>query len=171
MTRVYVGPTSLTALGTVGELDLLDHFDGDLVVPGVVREEVTTEPARTGLTEFLDGTDVSDSVPEQAHERATDVLGVADGTHEAAILAGVLAHADPNDRTAVGVVSEDTRLRTLAEGLGASVTSSFGVVVRAASENKYLSRTQAKRIVRRMDDQGLGMTGTVREQVVGDIGE
>lgn len=171
MTRVYVGPTALTALGSVGELDLLTHFDGRLVVPPVVAGEVSTEPARTGLAEFLDECGVSQAVPERAHDRATDILGVDDGTHEAAILAGVLAHADPDDRTAVGVVSEDARLRTLAEGLGAAVTSSFGVVVRAASEDKYLSRTQAKRIVRRMDDQGLGMTGAVREQVVGDIGE
>lgn len=171
MSRVYVGPTSLTALGTVGELDLLDHLDGRLVVPDVVETEVTTEPARTGLATFLDETDVSRAVPERAHERATQVLGVEEDTHEAALLAGVLAHADPDDRTAVGVVSEDDRLRTLAEGFGASVTSSFGVVVRAAADDKYLSRTQAKRIVRRIDDQGLGMTGTVREQVVGDIGE
>jgi len=52
------------------------------------------------------------------------VLGVADDTHEAVILAGVLAHVDSDDRTAVGVVSEDARLRTLAEGFGASASRS-----------------------------------------------
>lgn len=169
MTRVYLGPTSLTALGAVGELDLLEHLDGRLVVPETVESEVTTEPARTGLATFLEGTDVSRAVPEKGHERATAVLGVADGTHEADILAGVVAHADPADRTAVAVVSEDRRLRRLAEGLGATVTSAFGVVVRAATEDKYLSRSQAKRVVRRIDDRGVGMTGAVREQVVGDI--
>lgn len=171
MTRVYVGPTSLTVLGTVGELDLLDHLDGRLVVPDCVEEQVSTEPARTAVADFLDETDVSRAVPDQAHEQATEAVGLDADTHEAAIVAGVLAHADREDRSAVGVVSEDARLRTLAEGFGASVTSAFGVVVRAASEDKYLSRTQAKRIVRRMDDHGLGMTGSVREQVVGDIGE
>lgn len=171
MTRIYPGPTSLVALGNVGELDLLSHFDGTVVVPDIVEAEVTTEPARTGLAEFVDECDVSRAVPDKAAERATDVLGVDADTHEQAILAGVLAHADSEDRAAVGVVSEDRRLRTLADGLGASVTSSFGVVVRAATEDKYLSRSQAKRIVRRIDDQGIGMTGSLREQVVGDIGE
>jgi predicted nucleic acid-binding protein len=171
MTRAYVGPTSLTALGSVGELDLLGYLDGRLVVPEAVEREVTTEPARTALSEFLNEVDVSRAVPEGAYERATGILGVEADTHEAAMLAGVLAHAEADDRTAVGVVSEDTRVRTLTEGLGGSVTSAFGVVVRAAAEDKYLSRSQAKRIVRRMDDQGLGMTGQVREQVVGDMGE
>ena len=169
MTRVYVGPTTLTALGSVGELDLLDHLDGRVVVPEVVEAEVTTEPARTGVAAYVEDGNVSRAVPEQAHERATDVLGVEADTHEAAVLAGGLAHADDEDRAAVGVASEDARLRALAEGLGASVTSAFGVVVRAAAEDKYLSRSQAKRIVRRIDDNGLGMTGQVREQVVGDI--
>jgi hypothetical protein len=51
------------------------------------------------------------------------------------------------------------------------VTSAFGVVVRAAIEDKYFSRAQAKRVVRRIDDHGLGMTGQMREQVVGDLVE
>lgn len=171
MTRVYVGPTSLVSLGAVGELDLLTHLDGRLVVPETAAAEVSTEPARTGLERFVAETDVSTAVPDRAHERATDGLGLAADSHEAAIVAGVLAHADPDDRTAVGVVSEDRRLRRLAEGLGGTVTSAFGVVVRAATEDKYLSRTQAKRIVRRIDDQGLGMTGEMRARVVGELGE
>jgi len=169
MTRIYVGPTTLYALGEVGEIDLLDHFDGRLVVPEVVADAVTTEPARTGLAEYLDGADVSRAVPERAHERASEVLAVDPDGYEAALLAGVLAHADPDDRTAVAVVSEDRRVRRLAEGLGAAVTSSVGVVTRAAAEDKYLSRTQAKRIVRRMDRAGVVMTGEMRERVVGEI--
>jgi predicted nucleic acid-binding protein len=153
----------------VGELDLLDHFDGRLVVPEVVVEAVTTEPARTGLAEYLDGADVSQSVPAKAHERASEMLESDPESYEAALLAGVLAHADPDDRTAVAVVSEDRRVRRLAEGLGAAVTSSVGVVTRAATEDKYLSRTQAKRIVRRMDRSGVVMTGEMRERVVGEI--
>lgn len=202
MTRIYVGPTSLTALGTVGELDLLTHFDGELVVPEAVEREVTTDPARSGLATFLDERDVSREVPEGGYDRATGVLGIEPDTHEAALLAGVVGDARPDRRrnrtvdpgddsatadgdaggpavagdgnereTAVAVVSEDRRVRRLTEGLGGSVTSAFGVVVRAAIEDKYFSRSQAKRVVRRMDDQGLGMTGAVREQVVGDLRE
>lgn len=171
MSRIYVGPTVLCALGAVGELDLLGAFGGRLVVPDVVEAAVTTEPARTALGNFLAEQDVSRAVPEKAAERATDVLGIEPDTHEAAMLAGVLAHADPDDRTAVAVVSDDARVRTLADGFGATVTGSFGVVVRAAAADKYLTRTQARRIVRRMDGHGLEMTGRMRERVLGSIGE
>jgi hypothetical protein len=176
VTRVYPGPTSLTALGSVGELDLLTHFDGELVVPEAVEREVTTEPARTGLETFLEERDVGRRVPEEAVDPATGVLGVAPDTHEAAMLGGVLAAAEGagsgrEDGPAVAVVSEDRRLRNLTEGFGGVVTSAFGVVVRAAIEDKYFSRSRAKRVVRRIDDRGLGMTGTIRAQVVGDLRE
>jgi len=170
MTRVYVGPTTLHALGSIGELNLLRALDGRLVVSEPVCEAVTTDPAKRALADFLDRTDVSTAIPDQAHERATELLGVEADSPEAAMLAGVLAHANGGDRTAVAVVSEDRRVRRLAEGLGGTVTSSFGVVVRAASEDKYLSRTQAKRIVRRLDGRGPRMTGEMRERVVGEIG-
>jgi len=171
MTRIYVGPTSLYALGQVGELDLLKSFDGRLVVPEVVERQVTTEPARSALEKFLGDTDVSTAVPDAAREQAVAVIGIDEGTHEAAMLAGVIAHADPNDRHAVAVVSEDRRVRRIAEGLGGAVTSCFGVVTRAAAEDKYLSRSQARRIVRRIDANGIQMTGEMRSQAVGAVGE
>jgi len=171
MTRIYVGPTSLYALGQVGELDLLKRFDGRLVVPDVVREQVTTEPARTALTSFLDETEVSTAVPDGAYEQAVDVVGIEDGTHEAAMLAGVIAHSDSEDRYAVAVVSEDRRVRRIVEGLGGAVTSCFGVVARAATDDKYLSRSQARRIVRRIDANGIQMTGEMRSRAVGAVGE
>lgn len=171
MARIYVGPTSLYALGQVGELDLLESFDGRIVIPEIVREQVTTEPARTALESFLDETDVSTAVPDAAYEQAVEVVGVDEGTHEAAMLAGVIAHADPDDRHAVAVVSEDRRVRRIAEGLGGAVTSSFGVVARAAAEDKYLSRSQARRIIRRIDANGIQMTGAMRSQAVGAVGE
>lgn len=171
MSRIYVGPTSLYALGQVGELDLLKSFDGRLVIPEIVQDEVTTEPARTSLRTFLDDTDVSTAVPASAHEQAVDVVGIEADTHEAAMLAGVIAHSDPEDRHAVAVVSEDRRVRRIAEGLGGSVTSCFGVVARAAADDKYLSRSQARRIVRRIDANGIQMTGEMRSQAVGAVGE
>lgn len=171
MTRVYVGPVSLYDLGQVGELDLLTSLDGDLVIPEPVAEEVTEEPATTALERFLDEESVETGVDEDELDAARSVLDVEEGTATASVLAGVLAHADPEDRSAVGVVSEDRRLRTLAEGFGATTTSAFGVVVRATAQDKYLKPSQAKRIVRRMDQHGLHMTGEVRERTVGGVGD
>jgi predicted nucleic acid-binding protein len=171
MTRVYVGPTVLYSLGQIGELSLLTHLDGQLVIPETVQDEVDSEPARPALAEFVEDEDVSTAVPSKALERAKTMIDTDDETHEAAILAGVLAHRDGNDRTAVAVLSEDTHLRALARGLGATVSSSYGVVARAAIEDKYLSSAAAKRIIRRTDKHGLHMTGELRERAVGEIGD
>jgi len=128
MTCIYVGPTSLYSLGQVGELSLLDAFDGDTVVPEPILDSVTVEPAATNLAEYLDG-EVATSVDETQMERARSVLGEVDIGVAETVLAGVLAHRDQTDRSAVAVVSEDRTVRHTAQGPGAEVTSSFGVVV------------------------------------------
>ncbi|MBX0286237.1 MULTISPECIES: hypothetical protein [Haloarcula] len=170
MTRIYVGPTSLYSLGQVGELALLSAFDGDVVVPAPVADAVDVEPAATNLGEYLDS-GVETGVDEAFLDGARAVLGAKDVGPAETILAGVLAHRDQRDRSAVAVVSEDRTVRRTAQGLGAEVTSSFGVVVRAAIEDKYLSPTQAKRIVRRIDQHGMHLTGELRERAVGEIAE
>ncbi|MFB6184975.1 MAG: hypothetical protein ABEI96_10505 [Haloarculaceae archaeon] len=164
--RVYVGPTVLYDLGQVGETDLLGVLDGEVVVPEAVAAEVTVEPARRNL-ERARGDEVLTIEPVETDltERATSLLGeselLADGRLVEAVLAAQTADED------VGVVSADRRVRAVADGLGATVTGTFGVVVRAAAADKYLSRTQAKRIVRRLDSHGLHLTGELRERAVG----
>ncbi|MFB6074606.1 MAG: hypothetical protein ABEJ89_06305 [Haloarculaceae archaeon] len=173
MTRVYVGPVSAYDLGQVGELGLLEAFDGTAVVTDAVREAVDVEPAASNLAAFSEGRPGSEADDEH-RERARAVLGSADAATDdatASVLAGVFADRDPEDRTAVGVVAEDRRLRRLADGFRATVTSSFGVVVRAAVEDRYLKRSHARRIVRRMDQHGLHTTGELRARAVGDLGE
>ncbi|GGN84554.1 MULTISPECIES: hypothetical protein [Haloarcula] len=171
MTRIYLGPTAVYSLGQVGELSLLEAFDGDVVIPDPVVEAVPVEPTATNLSEFLAGGDVETTVDEGQIERARSVLGEKDIGAAVTVLAGVLAHRDQSDRSAVAVVSEDRTVRRTAQGLGAEVTSSFGVVVRAAIEDKYLSPTQAKRIVRRIDQHGMHLTGELRERAVGEVAE
>lgn len=169
MTRIYVGPTSLYELGQVGELTLLGAFDGVPVVPRPVIEEVQLEPTATNLAELLETEPVETGVDEAHLEQAQSLLGEKDIGAAVTVLAGVLAHRDPEDRSAVAVVSEDRTVRRMAQGLGAAVTSSFGVVVRAAVEDDSLSATQAKRIIRRMDQHGLHLTGELRERAVGEV--
>ena len=170
MTRIYVGPTALYSLGQVGELSLLDAFDGDIVIPEPVAEGVPVEPASTNLEAYLD--DGVETAVETDHiEQARSVLGGKDVGAAETVLAGVLAHRDRADRSAVAVISEDRTVRRTAQGLGAEITSSFGVVIRATIEDKYLSPTQAKRIVRRIDQHGTHLTGELRERAVGEIAE
>lgn len=171
MTEVYVGPTALVALGAIGELDLLTAFDGTPVVLDTVRGEVTTDPAGTNLDRFCANTDAARAIDSDWTDDAMAVLNATGATSDVRLLEAVLAATDePDDDPPVGLVSDDRRLRTVAEGFGATVTGTFGVVVRAASEDRYVSATQAKRIVRRIDSHGLHLTGEMREQAVGSTG-
>jgi len=170
MSRIYVGPTAIYDLGMVGELDLLTSLDGTLVVPDEVAAEVDVEPARTALETFLDDEPIETDTDIAALDRARKVLGDDAPTASAAVVAGLIAHRDPEDRTAVAVVSEDRRLRRVGQGFGASVTSSFGVVIRAALSTPSIKPGYVKRIVKRMDGHGLHMTGEMRERAVGEAG-
>jgi predicted nucleic acid-binding protein len=163
MSRVHVDATTLIALGRVGELDLLVNFEGTVVVHDPVRSEVTSEPARTNVQRFCEREDVvSDDAatpPDDALSDARDVLDADDVTGDVAIVAAVLAAEGDDD--AVGVVSDDARVRAVADGLGATVTGTVGVVVRAVEEGVTVE--DGKALVRRLDDHGLHMTAELRE--------
>lgn len=168
MTFVHIGPTALYNLGQVGELDLLSWFDGAIVVPEEVQAEITTQPAVTNLERYLADNSVITAVRPAVRERAAAALGIDADGYEAALLGGLFDDS-LEDTERILVVSDDQRLRALADGLGADVTGSFGVVVRAAVSDKYLSATAAKRIVSRMDKHGLQLTGELRSQAIGEL--
>lgn len=155
---VYIDATTLISLGMVGELDLLRNFDGELVVLSAVREEVTTEPARKNVEAFVasdDKVETEDAACEEALDEAREVLG-EDNNGDVWIVAGVLAHNE------AAVVSDDRRVRTVADGLGATVTGTVGVVVRAVDEG--MSEQDGKELIRRIDGDGLHMTAELREK-------
>lgn len=166
MTFAYVGPTACYDLGQVGELALLEHLDAALVVPGAVAAEITVEPARINLETFLEDRSVITDVRGDPLERAADTLGLDPEGYEAALFSGLF---DDQTDDEVVLVTDDARLRAIAEGLGAEVIGTFGVVVAAANADKYLTTTQAKRIVSRMDKVGLQMTGPLRARAVGEF--
>ncbi|ESS08406.1 MAG: putative nucleic acid-binding protein, contains PIN domain protein [uncultured archaeon A07HN63] len=156
---VYLDATTLIALGSVDELDLLTTFDRDLVVLDLVSEEVTTEPARTALRQFRERIDTKTptSVDEAAIEQAEDMLGETEQNGDVALVARVLAHDD------VVIVSDDQRVRTIAQTLGATVTGTIGVIVRAVSAGR-VTADEGTELIRRLDSHGLHLTGELREQ-------
>jgi len=154
--RVYVDATALIALGTVGELGLLTNFDGEPVVLPAVEEEVTTEPARTNVERFVKSQGARADNPAQEYlGEAADILGENDENGDVQIVAAVLASEDS------AVVSDDRRVRSVCDGLGATVTGTVGVIVRAVEEG--MSAEEAKDVIRRVDGHGLHMTAELRE--------
>ncbi len=166
--RVYVDATTLIALGSVGELRLLNNLDGEVTILPAVADEVTTEPTRTNLEMFIEGNDVRTEDPacEEYLEQAHEVLGEDEENGDTWIVSGALARDD------VAVVSDDRRVRTVSEGFGATVTGTIGVVVRAAHEE--LTEEEAKEVVRRVDQHGLHMTAELRakaDRLIENVGE
>lgn len=164
---VYVDASPLIALGAVGELEALQVVDGDLVVPERVQEEVTTEPARTNLERFLEAVEhhehpegARSTVEDETRERAKTMLDEPEHSGDTELIGGVLAFTDPGQP--VGVISDDSRVRTVADGLGAAVTGTIGIVVRNVEDGE-LAADAAKDLVRKLDSQGLHMTGELRE--------
>jgi predicted nucleic acid-binding protein len=168
---ILVDATTLYDLGQIGELELLDSFERTVLVLDAVAAEVDVEPAATNLDRYIDGCGVATTVDGLADFKDDAMaLLVSDGyTGDVAIVAGLLAGREREED--VVLVSGDTRLRAIADGLGATVTSAFGVVVRAAADDKYFSTTQAKRVIRRTDHHGVQMTGTLRERAIGEVSD
>lgn len=162
MTRLYLDATTLVGLGTIGKLDLLTAFDGDLAVLPAVRDEVTSEPASTNLARFLDAAPVRTDPPGDAarDRQAMALLDEPSANGDVRLVAAVLEHTAADEP--VAVVSDDRRHRTVARGLGARVTGTIGAVVRAVDEG--LPAEEGTAIVRRLDDHGLHMTAELRER-------
>ena len=166
--RVVVDATPLYDLGQIGELDLLRVPEGRLVIPEAVVDEITVEPASTNLDRLLDENDV-ETEPDCADwlDDARALLGEPTATSDAWVVACLLAARDRGEDAAL--LSDDNRLRAVGEGLGATVTGTFGVIVRAAADDKYFHTAQAKRVIRRTDHHGVQMTGRLRERAVGEV--
>ena len=172
--NVYLDTTTLIALGEIGELDLLTTLDGRLCIQGPVEDEVTTEPADSNLRRFITRSpasvsgvsgDIFDETRE-AKEEAQRILGEDEMNDDLAIVTMIVKLE--NNGIDSAVISDDRRLRTVAEGLGARVTGTIGVVVRAVAEGR-LTEQEAKDLVRRLDSRGLHMTGELREKADGLI--
>ena len=159
--RVYFDATTLIALGSVDALDLLNVLDSEIVILDRISSEVTTEPARTALQRFREEADLGSpiAVDEGTIEQAQSMLGEQGQNGDVALIARVLAH-DGDD---IAVVSDDQRVRTMARTLGATVTGTVGIVVRAVTAGR-LTAEEAKDLVRRLDSHGLHMTGELRER-------
>lgn len=150
----------LIALGRHHALELLTVLDG-IIVPPQVRDEVTQEPEAMNLATFLAETDVhAETPPDAAIAQARTILDDDEFTGDAAVIASVLAAGDEGGT--IGVVSDDRRIRTVAEGLGAEVTGTIGVIVDAVRHER-LTAEAAKQLVRDVDRSGFHMTGALRD--------
>lgn len=161
MTVVYIDATSVIALGDIGELRLFDSVGKPIVVLPTVRAEGTSEPARANLDRWMERQGIVESPPHDPRdEEAKAMLNETAVSGDFRLVGAILAHRDHGET--VGIVSDDRRIRTLSRGLGATVTGTIGVLVRAVDDG--LPASVAKRILTWIDDRGLHMTAELRER-------
>lgn len=160
--NAYIDATVLIGLGTIGELELLTALEADAIVLPAVNAEVTTEPARTAVRQAIGAGVVTEwSAPD--NDRRHEAAAILDDSEASADTQLVAAVLEPRrQERQVAVVSDDRRVRTVTRGLGASVTGTIGVVVRAVDEG--LDPAEAKAILRRLDQHGLHMTASLRQR-------
>ncbi|WP_255197353.1 hypothetical protein [Halorarius litoreus] len=172
--RAVLDASVLIALGQIGELELLRILEqpvvedaiGSLYIPPAVAAEVTTEPAATNLDRFVENTQFETSpvvcpAGDTYLLNARSILGEEETNGDVQIIAIVELWTD--SEIDVAVVSDDRRVRTVAQSLGATVTGTIGVIVRAVEE-LGISEENGKDLVRRVDSHGLHMTGELREK-------
>lgn len=166
--EIYVDATTVISLGNVGRLDLLTSFDAAIVIPDAVASEATTEPAHSNLRRFTNDdeagcsneSDATDAARESI-PRAMDLLNEDEVSGDVVLIGAVIRLQQTGDD--VAVVSDDRRVRRVAEGLRAEVTGTVGVIVRAVSEGR-LDEAAGLALVERLDERGLHMTAELRER-------
>lgn len=161
MTPLYVDATVLISLGQVGELAHLTTFDRPIVVVPTIQSEVTTQPAAANLETFCEQECVTTTLPvTPADDRAMDILGETAINGDVRLIGVVLAQTATDE--SVAVISDDRRVRTVADGLGAQVTGTIGVLVRAVEDG--VSPAVAHELLRQLDANGLHMTAALRSR-------
>lgn len=166
-TRVLIDATPLIALGQIGKLDLLTCFDGRINVVPEVENEVKTEPANTHLDRWLNDSEKETFVriregydSSWTYNEAKQILGESDVNGDVQIVTVILVDETENE---FAVVSDDKNVRTVARSFGVAVTGTIGVIARAIEE-RDMTAEEGKDLVRRVDRNGLHMTGELREK-------
>jgi predicted nucleic acid-binding protein len=148
---VLVDASVLITLADTGSVDLLAGLDGSIVVPDLVRQEITSDPAAKTLSDAIaDGcVTCPQSVPDTAVEEAASHLGRSDEElrGDAALLAHALVAGDSV------VITDDKPLRQTCKALSIPVSGSIGVLVRAV-ERGDIDPADATDTLYAMDEVG-----------------
>lgn len=129
---------------------------------------MTTQPAAANLERFCDHDRVTTAPPvTPADDQAMEILGESAVNGDVRLIGAVLAHTAADE--SVAIVSDDRRVRTVADGLGGQVTGTIGVCVRAV-EAGY-PPAEARDLIRQLDANGLHMTAQLRSKAIDLIDE
>lgn len=168
---VLVDASVLITLADTGSVDLLAGLDGSIVVPDLVRQEITSDPAAKTLSDAIaDGcVTCPQSVPDTAVEEAASHLGRSDEElrGDAALLAHALVAGDSV------VITDDKPLRQTCKALSIPVSGSIGVLVRAV-ERGDIDPADATDTLYAMDEVGARFSASLvrkAERLIGDASD
>jgi predicted nucleic acid-binding protein len=168
---VLVDASVLITLADTGSVDLLAGLDGSIVVPDLVRQEITSDPAAKTLSDAIaDGcVTCPQSIPDTAVEEAASHLGRSDEElrGDAALLAHALVAGDSV------VITDDKPLRQTCKALSIPVSGSIGVLVRAV-ERGDIDPADATDTLYAMDEVGARFSASLvrkAERLIGDASD
>jgi predicted nucleic acid-binding protein len=155
---VLVDASVFITLADTGSADLLAGLDGSVVVPDLVRQEITSDPAAKTLSDAIaDGwITCPQSVSDAAVEEAASHLGRSDEElrGDAVLLAHALVADDPV------VITDDKPLRQTCKALSIPISGSIGVLVRAV-ERGDVDSDAAKETLYAMDEVGARLSASL----------
>jgi len=168
---VLVDASVFITLADTGSADLLTGLDGSVVVPDLVRREITSDPAAKTLSDAgADGwVTCPQSVPDAAVEEAASHLGRSEEElqGDAVLLAHALVADDPV------VITDDKPLRQTCKALSIPISGSVGVLVRAVEQGD-LDPNAAKETLYAMDEVGARFSASLvkrAEQLIDDAAD
>ena len=157
MRKVVANTTPLIALADIGQLELLYHLYGEILIPAAVMDEIESEPARTLVT---NATWIKQISINDAERKTLFKARLHAGEVEVILLA--------EDEKADLVIMDDNSAKKTAKYLGLNVTGTLGVLLKAKQTGKIQT---VKPLIQQLIDNGLYVDEQTKQMVLKYAGE
>ena len=157
MRKVVANTTPLIALADIGQLELLHHLYGEILIPAAVMDEIESEPARTMVTNADWIKQISINDPER---KILFKARLHAGEVEVILLA--------EDEKADLVIMDDNSAKKTAKYLGLNVTGTLGILLKAKQTGKIQT---VKPLIQQLIDNGLYVDEQTKQMVLKHAGE
>ena len=157
MRKVVANTTPLIALADIGQLELLKHLYGEILIPQAVLDEIESEPAKSMVS---NASWIKKVIIEAADKKNMFKARLHAGEIEAIILA--------EESQADLIIMDDNAAKKTAKYLGYNVTGTLGILIRAKAEG-YVESVEP--LMNLLVDDGLYIDQKIKELALKKAGE
>ena len=157
MRKVVANTTPLIALADIGQLELLRHLYGEILIPQAVLEEIESEPAKSMVSN-------ASWIRKVAIEAVDRKNMFKARLHAGEVEAIILAEESKADL----IIIDDNAAKKTAKYLGYNVTGTLGVLLKAKAE-AYVEKVEP--LMNLLIDDGLYIDQKTKELALKKAGE